>query len=251
MGFYSLSKDKRKEFVDKMRADIKSDLDKGISPNIDMYVSDPDTYVRKNSYQILARLYKESEEYKEKVLALIDELQTDKNVLKRQTAVYTLCEIGIFDAEKILNRLEKVLTDEHHRVRNAVTGGLKRMTEKNPVPALKFAEKYIHHENPLVRIEIIHGIELLGRKNPEKILPLLKEIQDDSDKKVRKILIHVLGQISYKKGCLEKVVTDLMKWKNEELVKEALDEIMRVHEKYPFSDKTPKEAREYILKQLS
>ncbi|MHA1226456.1 MAG: HEAT repeat domain-containing protein, partial [Candidatus Hodarchaeales archaeon] len=79
----------------------------------------------------------------------------------------------------------------------------------------------------------------------------LQELQNDSDKKVRKILIHVLGQISYKKGCLEKVVTALKKWQNKELVEEALDEIIRVHEKYPFSDKTPKEAREYILKQLS
>ena len=45
----------------------------------------------------------------------------------------------------------------------------------------------------------MHGIELRGRTHPEEILPLLKEVQSDPDKKVRRMVIHVLGQTSYKK----------------------------------------------------
>ena len=58
----------------------------------------------------------------------------------------------------------------------------------------------------MIRRAVVDGIELRGRTHPEEILPLLKEVQSDPDKKVRRRMIHVLGQISYKKGCLEKVV---------------------------------------------
>ena len=46
-------------------------------------------------------------------------------------------------------------------------------------------------------------------RDPEEILPLLTEVQSDPDKDVRRMVIHVVGLISYKKGCLEKVVLAL------------------------------------------
>jgi len=57
----------------------------------------------------------------------------------------------------------------------------------------------------------------------------------------------VLGQIGYKKGCLEKVVAELLKWENTELVTDAMAEIIDVHHRYRnFSYYTQEEAREYI-----
>jgi hypothetical protein len=60
----------------------------------------------------------------------------------------------------------------------------------------------------------------------------------------------VLGQIAYKKGCLETVVEDLKAWENKEIVRLALEEIIDVHERYKdFSVKTQKEAIAYIHSQ--
>jgi len=117
-------------------------------------------------------------------------------------------------------------------VRNAVIGSLKQMGEKDPGPVLAFARKHIHHPDPEVRREMVHGVELRGRTHPEDVLPLLEELQHEESKRVRDMLVHVLGQISYKKGCLEKVTTALKNWENQELVARALEEIIDVHRNY-------------------
>ena len=125
------------------------------------------------------------------------------------------------------------------------------MGEKNPKPTLEFAKKYLHHDDPKIRQEIIHGIELRGRTHPEDILPLLKEVQNDKNRGVRKKIIHVIAQISYKKDCLEKVISDLNNWENKDLIKEAIEEIIDVHQRYAkFCSKTPTEAQEYINNNL-
>jgi hypothetical protein len=142
---------------------------------------------------------------------------------------------------------DKGLFDDHHSVRNAVIGSIKKMSEKNPNPILKWAKKYLHHPDKEIRREICHGIELRGRKYPQDILPLLKELQFDTTARVRNTLVHVLGQIAYKKGCLETVISDLNTWKNKELVSKAIDEIIDVHYRYRnFSILTQKQAIVYI-----
>lgn len=51
-------------------------------------------------------------------------------------------------------------------------------------------------------------------------------------------------QISYKNGCLEKVVSALKTWENRELVEKALKEILEVHKRYAkFSAKSYNEER--------
>src|ERR1017187_6791787 len=123
------------------------------------------------------------------------------------------------------------------------------MGEVNPGPVLYWAKKLLHHQDKEIRREICHGIELRGRKYPEDILPLLKELQHDKTARVRNTLVHVLGQIAYKKGCLEKVIEDLKSWDNKALVKEAIEEIIDVHDRYRnFAVKTQDEARAYIKK---
>lgn len=62
------------------------------------------------------------------------------------------------------------------------------------------------------------------------------------------MLIHVLGQISYKKGCLVKVLRHLEDWNNPELVKMAAQEILNVHKRYErFSEKSCPDARKLII----
>ena len=61
------------------------------------------------------------------------------------------------------------------------------------------------------------------------------------------MIIHVLGQISYKKGCLATVVSHLKSWQNREIVAKALQEILDVHRRYKdFSVLSPEEARRYV-----
>lgn len=121
------------------------------------------------------------------------------------------------------------------------------MGEKNPAPLLEWSKQYLHHPDKEIRREICHGIELRGRTHPEDILPMLKELQFDKTKRVGWTLVHVIGQISYKKGCLEKVMADITTWENKELVADAIEEIIDVHYRYRnFSFYTQDEARKYI-----
>ena len=60
-------------------------------------------------------------------------------------------------------------------------------------------------------------------------MPLLELLQFEKTKRVRDTLVHVLGQISYKKVCLPKVLDALTQWKDKTLVKDALLEIIDVH----------------------
>ena len=100
-----------------------------------------------------------------------------------------------------------------------------------------------------VRREICHGIELRVRTHPQDILPLLKELQFDKTARVKNTLVHVLGQISYKKQCLATVVEHLKSWDNKELVLQALNEIIDVHNRYKdFAILTQQQAADYIDK---
>jgi hypothetical protein len=121
------------------------------------------------------------------------------------------------------------------------------MGEKNPEPVLEWAKKYLHHTDKEIRREICHGIELRGRTHPQDILPLLRELEFDKTSRVRNTLVHVIGQISYKKDCLATVIANLQQWQNKEVVDKAIDEIIDVHDRYKdFSILTQQEAIEYI-----
>lgn len=76
---------------------------------------------------------------------------------------------------------------------------------------------------------------------------MLKELEYDKTARVSNTLIHVIGQIAYKKGCLETVVEHLKTWGNKMVVRQALNEIISVHGRYKnFSVYTQVEATEYI-----
>ncbi len=62
--------------------------------------------------------------------------------------------------------------------------------------------------------------------------------------------MHVIGQIAYNKGCLEKVISHLKTWENSALVAEAIHEIIDVHHRYRnFSYYTQEQTKKYIQEQ--
>ena len=247
MSYYDLSKEERIALSEKIGKEIFSDIKNNSQKHLLKYFSDEDTYIRKAAYLAIGKVYHATDTFRKAILNQLEELFKNENPKIRQTVINSAGEIGMKDWEIIEPLMEKGLFDEHHSVRNAVIGSMKKAGEKNPKPVLSFAKKYLHHPDKEIRREICHGIELRGRTHPQDILPLLKVLQNDSTARVRNTLVHVLGQIAYKKGCLETVIADLKNWENKELVNDAIEEIIDVHHRYRnFSVKTQEEAKVYI-----
>lgn len=249
MGFYSLPKPERVKLVAKINKHILADIEKNSIKKIQSYFADEDTYIRKSAYLAIGKIYKTEASLLRKILSVFTVLLKHPDFKIRQTTINAAGEIGIYQFEIVEHYFDTGLFDEHHAVRNAVIGSIKKMGDKNPVPVLTWARKYLHHTDKEIRREICHGIELRGRTHPEDILPLLKELEHDKTARVRNTLIHVIGQISYKKNCLQKVITHLNTWTNKELVLKSIEEIIDVHERYKnFSFLTQPEAISYINK---
>ena len=232
MAFYDLSKTERIELVKNINQDLTQDLISNKSENLLLYFSDEDTYIRKTAYLAIGKLFYSNRELQTKILSTLKALFQSDNEKVRQTVVNAAGEIGKFHFQKVQSFFDKGLFDEHHSVRNAVIGSVKKMSEKNPIPLLAWAKGYLKHPEKEIRREICHGIELRGRTHPQDVLPLLKELEHDETRRVSDTLIHVLGQIAYKNGCLKTVVAHLNSWNNKELVQKALDEIVDVHNRY-------------------
>ena len=248
-GFYDLPKQERDALVETIYADILHGFKTGIIEKTIAYFGDEDTYIRKSAYLAVGKIYFANKGLQAKIIRTLNALLNQEDFKIRQTVINAAGEIGKADFEIVQHIFDTGLFDEHHSPRNAVIGSVKKMGEVNPAPVLAWAKKYLYHEDKEIRREICHGIELRGRKYPEDILPLLKELQWDKTARVRNTLVHVLGQIAYKKGCLQIVVADLKTWDNKQLVADALEEIIDVHHRYrDFSAMTQEEAREYINK---
>ncbi|NYB51521.1 MAG: HEAT repeat domain-containing protein [Methanobacteriaceae archaeon] len=262
MGYYDMNKEERRKFVHKMEYELIADLKNDEMDKTLYYSADDDVYIRKNVSNILGKIYRgqklntqkissqDQKVFKEKIIHTTSVLLKNDDENVRQTAVYLAGEIGKKDAPAVFDFLETALKDPHHKVRNGVMSSLKVMGDKNPQPTLEFAKVFIHDKDPEIRRKVVHGIELRGRTHPEDILPLLEELQYEDNPQVRKMIIHVLGQISYKEGCLEKVTSALKKWENKKIVEDIIPYIIKVHENYPFSAKTPEEARKYLKENI-
>lgn len=246
MAYYDWSKEKRNDIVMAMTATIGQAVATRNVLQIALFCADEDTYIRKNTYLILGRLF----EQQQAVLDMIIHLAASEHFSVRQTAVNAAGEIGKHHFDLVQQLFDQALFDTHHAVRNAVIGSVKKMAEVNPIPVLAWAQTYLAHEDREIRRQICHGIELRGRKHPEDILPLLATLQFDTTRRVRDTLVHVLGQIAYKKGCLPIVVTALLTWENKALVADAFLEIISVHERYRnFAFLTAEAAASYIAEQ--
>lgn len=252
MSFYELTKEERTKLVEKISKEILAEINSGKFPKTISCFSDEDTYIRKSAYLSIGRIYFANNNLQNKIIKLLDFLLKEEDFKVRQTTINAAGEIGKKEFEIVKHFFDKGLFDAHHSVRNAVIGSVKKMGEVNPKPVLLWAKGYLHHPDKEIRREICHGIELRGRTHPQDILPLLKELQHDKTVRVRKTLVHVLGQIAYKKGCLEAVVEHLKTWENKQLVQDALEEIIDVHDRYKdFAVKTQEQAIQYIAKHYS
>lgn len=179
-----------------------------------------------------ARLFFDEPALDQAILEMLNAFFSDPDFKVRQTVINAAGEIGKCNFEQVRLYFDEGLKDTHHSPRNAVIGSVKKMGEVNPGPVLAWAGQYLHHHDKEIRREICHGIELRGRKHPEDILPLLQQLQNDRTARVRNTLVHVIGQISYKKNCLGKVLSHLKHWENRALVDAALEEIIDVHHRY-------------------
>jgi len=246
-SFYELSKTDRANLVSKIHRDILSDLRSDYYKKTVTYFSDNDTYIRKSAYLSVGKIYFEYQKLQLEIINTLKNLFKHEDFKIRQTVINAAGEIGKIDFTMVQYFFDTGLSDKHHSPRNAVIGSIKKMSEVNPGPVLKWARKYLHHDDKEIRREICHGIELRGRKFPQDILPLLQELQFDKTARVRNTLVHVIGQIAYKKGCLEIVIEHLKTWKNKELVAAAIEEIIDVHNRYKnFSAMTQSQAKIYI-----
>lgn len=247
MEFYQLSKEERIQKVAAITEEIQTSFSNSNLINIIAFLSDSDTYIRKTAYIAIGRLYFSQPSLRNNIIEALQLFMKETDFKIRQTSVNAAGEIGIRDFETVVHFFDTGLFDAHHSVRNAVIGSVKKMSEKNPLPVLNWSKKYLHHEDKEIRREICHGIELRGRTHPQDILPLLKELQFDKTARVHNTLVHVLGQIAYKKGCLETVIADLKNWENKEVVKKAIEEIIDVHHRYRnFAVLSQEEAKTYI-----
>jgi HEAT repeat protein len=247
MPFYDLPKHERVNVVANISNNILKELENSKLKNTRLYFADEDTYIRKSAYLSIGKLYFSHKIFQPKIIKTLDTLLLEDDFKIRQTVINAAGEIGKQDFKIVQHFFDKGLLDMHHAPRNAVIGSIKKMGEVNPEPVLRWAKKYLHHEDKEIRREICHGIELRGRKFPQDILPLLQELENDKTARVRNTLVHVIGQIAYKKGCLQIVIAHLKNWTNEQLVADAIDEIIDVHYRYRnFSAMTQDEAREYI-----
>lgn len=247
MAFYNNSKEKRKLIVKKINDDILADININSTYKLLEYFENGDTYIRKTAYIAVGNIIRKDEKKLNRVLKLLGELFTHDHHHVRQSVINAAGEIGKKNFAVVEYFFDKGLSDHHHIPRNAVIDSIKKMGEVNPEPVLNWARKYLHHPDNEIKREICHGIELRGRTHPQDILPLLKELQHDKTPRVRNTLVHVLGQIAYKKGCLDIVLHDLKNWDNQELVKDALEEIINVHDRYQdFAALSQKQAKEII-----
>jgi HEAT repeat protein len=247
MAFYDLSKEQRLELVASIHQNILTDLNKSqLGPTLE-YFKDEDTYIRKSAYFAIGKIYFAQPGLQLPIIKILDALLLQTDFKIRQTVINAAGEIGKKDFGTVQHFFDQGLFDQHHSPRNAVIGSIKKMAEVNPQPILSWAKQYLHHPDKEIRREICHGIELRGRKHPQDILPLLQELQDDKTTRVSSTLVHVIGQIAYKKGCLSTVVKHLKTWHNQTLVTAALAEIIDVHHRYKdFAALTQEQAKQYI-----
>lgn len=247
MPYYDLPKTERELLASQIAAAIADEVKLGQEGPVKTYFSDPDTYIRKVAYQAFGKIYRHKPDLLPALIGVLEREMDSDDERRRQSAVNAAGELGIYTFGPVQHLMDRGLFDAHHSVRNAVIGSIKKMGEKNPLPVLAYARLYLHHEDKEIRREICHGIELRGRKHPQDILPLLRELQHDKTRRVRSTLVHVLGQIAYKKGCLATVLADLKGWDNQALVAEAIEEIIDVHDRYKnFAAMSQDEAKAFI-----
>lgn len=251
MGFYDLSKAEREQRYKDIQEDISRDL-LGDDFSITIaYFDDTDTYIRKAAYLGVGRTYKQSPSQINAIVGMLETLIKSESERVRQTVINAAGEIAMTDFNFVEHLFDAGICDPHHSVRNAVQGSLKKSGEKNPSQIIPFCKKHITNADSEARRTAAHGLELRGRTHPEDVMPTLRLLQFEKHKRVRPMLTHIFGQISYKKGCLEKVTAELLTWDDKTLANECFEEIIKQHYHIDSHFRTvetlsPQECEEYL-----
>jgi len=229
MGFYDLSKTEREQKYKDIQNNILNDLQSDEYTATAAYFNDADTYIRKAAYLGVGRLFKQGLLPSGVITSMLDALMKSGSERIRQTVINAAGEIAVIDIAPVEHLLDIGITDPHHSVKNAVQGSLKKAGEKNPAQITLFCRRHIISPDPEARRTAAHGLELRGRSHPEDVMPVLRMLQFEKHKRVRPMLAHIFGQISYKKGCLEKVTAELLTWEDKALADECFEAIIEQH----------------------
>ena len=154
VAFYDLPKQERNQLVEKINQDIENDLTQNNTENIIRYFSDDDTYIRKTGYLAIGKIFYTKPQLQPVISSALKTVMKSDDELIRQTVINAAGEIGKFHFEKIQHFMDTGLFDNHHRVRNAVIGSIKKMGERNPIPVLAWAKGYLKHEDKEIRRDV-------------------------------------------------------------------------------------------------
>jgi hypothetical protein len=141
MGFYDLDKKERLQLVNKINRNILIDIEKKQNINLINYCSDNDTYIRKTAYLAIGKIYKSHPILQSKILVMLNELYQSDNEKVRQTSINAAGEIGIIEFDKVAHFFDTGLFDEHHSVRNAVIGSVKKNGRKKSWTGFEMGKK--------------------------------------------------------------------------------------------------------------
>jgi hypothetical protein len=229
MGFYDLSKSEREQKYQDIQDDILRGLLQGESDRTAVYFDDADTYIRKAAYLGVGKIYKQDLAPLNDIIDMLDMFMAADSERIRQTVINAAGELAMGDFACVEHLFDIGITDPHHSVKNAVQGSLKKAGEKNPVQIIPFCRRHITSPEPEVRRTAAHGLELRGRTHPEDVMPIFRLLQFEKHKRVRPMLVHIFGQVGYKKGCLEKVTAELLTWDDKALADECFEAILEQH----------------------
>lgn len=232
MAFYDLSKEERKQKYEAIQDALYKSIQNNDLKEIEPLFDDRDTYIRKAAYLAVGKIYFSEPKILNHILGCLSNLFHNKSERVRQTVIYSCGEIAINNFECVKEFFDKGMVDSHHSVRNAVVGAMKKAGEKNPSELLPYCKANILSPIPETRRLCCHGLELRGREHPQEIIDILKLLQFEKKKRVKDMLIHVLGQISYKKGCLFYVSEQVKSWDNKEIYELYKEEVIEVHGRY-------------------
>jgi hypothetical protein len=130
MAYYDLSPTERAAKALYILQCIQADIEKGSKTHLLHYFADEDTYIRKNAYLAIGKIYLNHKNLRSKTIQCLKELMEEVHYHIRQTVVNAAGEIGKYDFALTEPFFDTGLFDTHHTVRNAVIGSIKKMGEK-------------------------------------------------------------------------------------------------------------------------
>lgn len=130
MAFYDLPKTEREKLAKSIYDWLLSDLKLERNGNFITYFGDSDTYIRKCAYLAVGKLFKADNSLLSILIKTLNNMLQSPNYHIRQTAINAAGEIGILNFDLVKDFMDTGLFDEHHSVRNAVIGSIKKNGRK-------------------------------------------------------------------------------------------------------------------------